>query len=68
MKVLSSTEQRAFSSGCREMVRLQVHTGWRMERFDKPQDINEVHDSVQGPTSVSKNHEQSHTQYSRYLV
>jgi len=44
MKVLSSTELRAFSSRCREVVRLQVHTG--MERFDKHQDINGVHDSV----------------------
>jgi len=46
MKVLSSIEWRVFSSGCREVVRLQVYTGWRMERFDKHQDINEVHDSV----------------------
>ena len=38
---------------------LQVHTGWRMERFDKHQDTDEVRDSVQGPTSVSKNHKQS---------
>jgi len=68
MKVLSSTEERAFSSGCREVVRLQVHTGWRMERSDKHQDINKVYDSVQGPTSVSKKHEQSHIQYSRNLV
>ena len=35
MKVLGSIEWRAFSSGCREVVHLQVHTGWRMERFDK---------------------------------
>jgi len=35
MKVLGSTEWRAFSSGCREVVHLRVHTGWRMERFDK---------------------------------
>ena len=68
MKVLGSTEWRAFSSGCREEVRLQVHTGWRMERFDKHQDTDEVRDSVHGPTSVSKNHEQSHIQYSRNLV
>ena len=51
MKVLGSIEWRVFSSGCREVVRLQVHTGWRMERFDKHQDTNEVHDSVQGPIS-----------------
>ena len=68
MKVLGIIEWRAFSSGCREVVRLQVHTGWRMERFDKHQDTNEVRDSVHGPTSVSKNHEQSHIQYSRNLV
>ena len=70
MKVVGSIEWRAFSSGCREVVRLQVHTGWRMERFDRPkhQDTNEVRDSVQGPTSVSKNHEQSHIQLSRNLV
>jgi len=49
MKVLGSIELRAFSSRCREVVRLQVHTGWRMERFDKHQDTNEVRDSVQGP-------------------
>ena len=36
-----------------------------MERFDKHRDTNEVHDSVQGPMSVSKNHEQSHIRYSR---
>ena len=42
MKVLGSIEWRAFSSGCREVDRLQVHTGWRMERFDKHQDTNEV--------------------------
>jgi len=46
MKVLSSTEWRAFSSGCREVVRLQVHRGCRMERFGKHQDISGVHDSV----------------------
>ena len=40
MKVLGSIEWRAFSSGCREVVRLRVHRGWRMERFDKHQDIN----------------------------
>ena len=68
MKVLGSIEWRAFSSECREVVRLQVHTGWRMERFDKHQDTNEVRDSVQGPTSVSKNHVQSHIQYSRNLL
>jgi len=68
MKVLSSTEWRAFSSGCREVVRLQVHTGWRMERFDKNQDINEVHNSVYGQTSVGKNHVQSHIEYSHNLV
>ena len=50
------------------MVRLQVHTDWRMERFDKNQDINEVHNSVYGPTSVGKNHVQSHIEYSRNLV
>ena len=33
MKVLGSIEWRAVSSGCREVVRLQVHTGWRMERM-----------------------------------
>ena len=33
MKVLGSTEWRAFSSGCREVVHLRVHTGWKMERF-----------------------------------
>ena len=49
MKVLGSIEWRAFSSGCREVVRLQVHIGWRMERFDKHQDTNEVRDSVEGP-------------------
>jgi len=27
-----------------------------MERFDKHQDISGVHDSVQGPASVSNNH------------
>jgi len=52
MKV-GSIEWRAFSSGCREVVH---------------QDTNEVRDSVQGPTSVSKNHEQSLIQYSRNLV
>ena len=35
MKVLGSTEWRAFSSGCREVVHLLVHTGWRMERFEQ---------------------------------
>ena len=35
MKVLGSTEWRAFSSVCREVVHLRVHTGWKMERFDK---------------------------------
>ena len=44
MKVLGSIEWRAFSSGCREVVHLRVHKGWRMERFDKCQDINGVHD------------------------
>ena len=68
MKVLGSIEWRAYSSGCREVVRLQVHRGWGMDRFDKHQDTNEVRDPVQGPTSVSKNHEQSHIQYSRNLV
>jgi len=38
MKVLGSIEWRAFSSGCREVVRLQINRGWRMERFDKHQD------------------------------
>jgi len=33
MKVLGSIEWRAFSSGCREVVHLQVHRGWRMERL-----------------------------------
>ena len=33
----------------------RVHTGWKMERIDKHQDTNEVHDSAQGPTSVSTN-------------
>ena len=65
MKVLGSIEWRAFSSGCREVVRLQVQTGRRRERFDKHRDTNEVHDSAQGPTSVSTNHEQSHIQYSQ---
>ena len=46
MKVLGSTEWRAFSFGCREVVRLQVHTGWRIEGFGKHQDISGVHDSV----------------------
>jgi len=46
MKVLGSIEWRAFSSGCREVVHLQVHRGWRMERFDKRQDINGVRNSV----------------------
>ena len=32
-----------------------------MKWFDKHQDTNEVRDFVQDPTSVSKNHEQSHT-------
>ena len=68
MKVLGSTEWRAFSSVCREVVHLQVHTGWKMERFDKHLDTNEVHDSAQGPTSVSTNHEQSHIQYSHNLI
>jgi len=60
MKVLGSTEWTTFSSGCREVVHLQVYTGWKMKRFDKHQDTNEVHDSAQGPTSVSTNLEQSH--------
>jgi len=68
MKVLSSIEWRVFSSGCREVVRLRVHTGWKMERFDKRQDINGVRNSVQGPISVSKNQVQSHIQYRRNLV
>ena len=68
MKVLGSTEWRAFSSVCREVVHLRVHTGWKMERFDKHRDTKEVHDSAQGPTSVSTNHEQSHTQYSHSLI
>jgi len=46
MKVLGSLEWRAFSSGCREVVHLRVHRGWRMERFDKRQDINRVRNSV----------------------
>jgi len=66
MRVLGSTEWRAFSSGCREVVHLRVHTGWKMERerFDKHQDTNEVHDSAQGPISVSTNHEQSQFSFS----
>jgi len=44
MKVLGSTEWRAFSSGYREVVHLRVHTGWKMEKFDKHQDTNEVDD------------------------
>jgi len=68
MKGLGSIEWRAFSSGCREVVRLQVDRGWRMVRFDKHQDTNEVRDSVQDPTSLSKNLEQSHIQYSRNRV
>ena len=36
MKVLGSTEWRAFSSGCREVVHLRVHTGWKMERSEPP--------------------------------
>jgi len=43
MKVLGSTEWRAFFSGCREVVHLRVHRGWRM---DKRQDINGVRNSV----------------------
>jgi len=35
MKVLRSTGWRAFSSVCREVVRLQEEIGWRMEIFDK---------------------------------
>jgi len=46
MKVLGSIEWRAFFSGCREVVRLQVHTGWRMERFDKHQDIQSNSESL----------------------
>ena len=68
MKVLGSIERRAFSSGCREVVHLRVDRGSRMERFDKSQDINGVRNSVEGPISVSKNHVQSHIQYSRNLV
>ena len=68
MKVLDSTEWRAFCSGCREVVHLQVHTGWKMERIDKHQDTNKVHDSAQGSTSASTNHEQSLIQYSRNLI
>jgi len=43
MKVLRNTEWRAFYSGCREAVPLQVHTGLKSESFDKHQDINGVH-------------------------
>jgi len=68
MEVLGSIEWRVFSSGCREVVHWRVHTGWRMERFDKHQDINGVRNSVQSPTSASKNHVQGHIQYSRNLV
>jgi len=46
MKVLGNNEWRAFSSGCREVVRLQVHRVWGMERLYKHQGINRVHDSV----------------------
>jgi len=66
--LLSSTEWRAFSSGCGEVVRLQVHSGRRLERFGKHQHISGVHDSVQGPTSVSKNHAQSRIQLSHNLA
>jgi len=46
IKVLSSVEWRAVTSGYREEVRLQVHIGCRMERFDEHQDINGVQNSV----------------------
>ena len=42
MKVLGSIEWRAFFCRCREVVHLRAHRGWRMERFDKHQDINGV--------------------------
>jgi len=68
MKLLRSTWQGAFSSVCTEVAYLQSQIGWRMERFDKHQDINGVHGSVQGPTSVSENRVQSRIKCSRNLV
>ena len=41
--VLQNIEKIAFSSMCREVVHLQEHIGWRMEKFKMHQDINGVH-------------------------